>query len=195
MKYTKEQIEFIRRNALGRGNEELKDMFNRKFGTSLTRKQIKACKQYRKISSGLTGQFEKGSVPFNKGKKFPGRINSGCFKKGQSAINYLPVGSERIDSNNYILIKVQDTGGQWDRWAFKHRVIWEKTNGQIPKGHAVVFLDGNKQNTELSNLALVSHAERLIMNQEGLFFGDAEITKNGVAIAKLTNTAYRKMRK
>ena len=51
----------------------------------------------------------------------------------------------------------------------------------------LIFLDGNKQNIELSNLKLVSRAEDLIMNTNKLFTKDKELTNSGVLIAKVIN--------
>lgn len=42
---------------------------------------------------------------------------------------------------------------------FLQRAIWEKYNGRIPKGYFVIFIDGNKENLDISNLEIIS--ERL----------------------------------
>lgn len=38
----------------------------------------------------------------------------------------------------------------------KHWLIWKNAYGPIPKGHVVIFGDGNRCNFELNNLILVS---------------------------------------
>jgi hypothetical protein len=39
------------------------------------------------------------------------------------------------------------------------RLIWEQHNGTIPAGHKIIYLDGNRNNLTLKNLACLSHSE------------------------------------
>ena len=48
----------------------------------------------------------------------------------------------------------------------------------------MIFLDGNKNNFELDNLALVTDAELCVMNRVGYRFEDKELTKTGLAIIR-----------
>ena len=57
--------------------------------------------------------------------------------------------------------------------------------------HAIIFLDGNSQNVELSNLKLVSRKELLIMNRQKLFGATSELTEAGINIAKLYDAKYK----
>ena len=41
----------------------------------------------------------------------------------------------------------------------KHHLIWEKAYGPIPKGHLVIFADGNRDNFSLENLILISRSK------------------------------------
>lgn len=43
-----------------------------------------------------------------------------------------------------------------DNFVLKHRFLWETANGPIPKGHKVIFADGDKTNITLDNLIMVS---------------------------------------
>lgn len=186
--FTEEQEDFIKNNVKGRYNKELTEMLNEKFNTNYTVNQVKALKKRRKWNSYLTGHFEKGVESWNKGMKGLKIEGSekGWFKKGQKPDNYRPVGSERICSQDgYILIKVQDEGRYQDRWKLKHKVVWEQNYGKIPKGKAVVFLDGDRQNTDIDNLALISRKVLAVMNQQNLFASDPEVTRAGVTLAKL----------
>lgn len=186
--FTNEQEKFIRMNVKGRSNAELAELFNNHFGVNFKVSQIKGFKQRNKLSSGLTGQFEKGAVPANKGTK--GLYNVGgnrtSFKPGHKPKNYRPVGSERICSKDgYVLIKVQDTGRYQDRWKLKHKVIWEKANGPIPSGYKLLFLDQDKQNISLDNLVLIPQSKLSTLNKEGLLHKDAELTRTGLIVADL----------
>ena len=65
------------------------------------------------------------------------------------------IGSERWD-DGYWWVKVNDSrNGKRKNWKQKHRYIWEQYYGAIPKGHRVIFLDGNKNNFDINNLACV----------------------------------------
>lgn len=195
-RYTEEQRKFIKSNVKGRGNTELTEMINAKFGLNLTAAQIKGYKANHKLSSGLDGRFKKGSVPFNKGKKGVGGWEPTQFKKGHKPLNYKPVGSERIDRDGYLLIKVSDHGPWHHRWKHKHKVLWEEANGPVPKGHALIFSDGNKQNINLDNLLLVTRAQLCRLNQNNLIQSDPELTKTGVIIAEIyTKIGERKRKK
>jgi hypothetical protein len=72
-----------------------------------------------------------------------------------------------------------------DGWKSKHAIIWEQAHGPIPKGHVIIFADGNKLNMDLENLLLVSRSEIVYMNHEGLISTNPEFTKTGKLVAKL----------
>ena len=185
--YTPDQIDFLKRNVKGRGNGELTELFNAHFGTNLKVSQLRACKNNRGLKSGLDGRFKQGHIPVNKGTQ--GLYNVGgnrtSFKPGQPALNYKPVGYERIDRDGYTLVKVQDDGPWHKRWRHKHKVIWEEANGPIPSGHALLFADQNKQNISLSNLILISKKQLSTLNKKGLLSNNADLTRTGIVMADL----------
>ena len=114
------------------------------------------------------------------------------FKKGNIPANHRPIGSERIDNRDgSILIKVQD-GHLQKNWMSKSRYVYEQAHGKIPKGHKVIFADGNNRNFNLDNLILVSNAEEFIMNQRKLMSKNAEFTKTGAVIAKVLSKAKKR---
>lgn len=182
--FTKEQEEFLKKNAIGTGNETLTNLFNKEFETNFLVTQVIAWKNRNAVSSGLDGRFEEGREPWNKGMK---GLNTGgeagWFKKGQAPINCRPVGSERITVDGHVEIKTADPSD----WRHKHVVVWEKHNGPVPENHVVVFLDSNKENITLDNLMLISRSELVRMNQEDFFFNDPELTKAGLNIVRLNN--------
>ena len=183
-RYTSEQVEFITAHVNDRSNTELTELFNKYFGLNLEVNQIKAFKANRKLSSGLTGQFHKGHVPFNKGKKgisYEG-MKATQFKKGNKPWTYKPVGSERVTTKGgYLEVKIADP----NKWKGKHILIWEAANGPVPKGHVVIFGDGNKRNFDLDNLVLVSRKQLAMLNKYNLIKGDAELTKTGLLVADI----------
>lgn len=185
--FSDEQERFIRKNVQGKSNKDLAELINHTFGLQITIAQIKGWKANHKLSSGLTGYFERGHVPINKGTK--GMFNVGgnktSFKKGQPARNHKPVGTERIDRDGYVIVKVQDDGPWHKRWHPKHKLEWEKVHGKIPPGFVLIFLDGNKQNITMENLKLVTQAQNLQLNRKQWRSEIPEATLAGVNLTQI----------
>lgn len=180
-RYSEEQKEFLISNNYMKPAKELAEMFNKKFGTNLTAQNIKTFRGNHKLNSGLTGQFEKGHTPANKGTKGLMKANRTSFRKGNIPSNHKEVGYERINVDGYIEVKIKEP----NVFKLKHRVIYEQHYGKIPKGYKVIFADGNKLNVDPNNLILVSNSEELIMNKNKLRYKEAELTKTGLLIAKV----------
>lgn len=197
-KYTQEVIDFMIKNYQGKDNIELANLLKEKFGIDTNGDKVCMLKanlirRYGiNLRTGINkGCYKKGNVPVNKGTK--GMFNVGgnktSFKKGHRSANAVPIGTEhkrysKGDEVGYWCVKVCDGKGN-KNWVAKHRLIYEKAYGKIPKGHKVIFADGNRENFDLDNLVLVSSSEELILNRRKLLFDDKEITKTGVLIAKV----------
>lgn len=180
--YTDEQIEFVRVNIKGTPYKKMWKMFNERFGTNLTYTQITGFLKRNNLTNGNDMRFEKGQKAWNKDMKgLRTGGEKGWFKKGQTPLNHRTVGSERVNVDDYVEIKVAEP----NIWKLKHRVVWQKENGPIPKSHAVIFGDGNRKNFDLDNLILVSRAQLARLNQNGLIQNHAELTRTGVIIADL----------
>lgn len=188
-RYSEEQKKFIIDNNYGKYSKELAEMFNQHFNTNITAKEIAYFRRNHKLNSGLTGQFKKGNISHNKGKKQAEymskeaieRTKATRFKKGNRPQNYRSVGSERINKDGYIEIKVEEP----NKWQLKHRYIYEQHYGTIPDGYNIMFADKNKLNLDINNLMLISKSEDLIMNRNKLIYEDSELTKTGHLIAKV----------
>lgn len=197
-KYSAEEHQFLIDNVKGITLKELTRRFNEKFNTNLSESAISNQKTKLGIRSGIVGgQFPKGHIPANKGKKgymSPEqyeKCKATMFKKGNIPANHRPIGSERFNSRDGALIKVKD-GQLHKNWMPKGRYIYEQAHGKIPAGHKVIFADGDHSNFDLDNLILVSNAEELIMNQRNLISKEAEFTKTGAVIAKVLNKAKKR---
>ena len=167
MAYTIAEREFLKRYIPGHFSYEIQSAFEERFGRCLTYAQIKSFKGNNKIRSGVNTTFKKKHVPANKGKQMSAEQYAKCkgtmFKKGHSPQNYRPVGSERVNVDGYIEIKVKDP----NKWNLKHRLIWEEHNGEIPQGKLVIFRDNNPLNCNIDNLLLISKGENMKMNNIG----------------------------
>jgi len=189
--YTDEQAQFIRDNYAGRSVAEMTVLFNGRFGTKMTQKQIKSFVHNRGITSGRTGYFPKGHRPWNYGTKGQGLTgsNTGSFKKGNVPANRKPIWSERVcPKDGFILMKVPEpdpyTGFQ-TRYRHKHVYIWEQTHGPVPDGMVVAFVDGNKTNCHPENLMLISRAELLNLNRHGYKDSPDQLKPHILALSKL----------
>lgn len=188
--YTEEQVQFLRENYAGRVVAELTELFNSRFGTSMTVQQIKSAVHNRHITCGRTGQFEKGHLPWNTGTKGQGLTgrNKTSFRVGNVPANRKPLGSERLGKDGYVEIKVAERNpytGFPTRYKQKHVHIWEQLHGPAPKGFAVVFADSDNRNFDPSNLVLVSRAELLELNRQKYREAPADLKPSVLALAKL----------
>lgn len=179
--WTEEEKVYLKKIVKGRHYKEIVKLMNIKFDYDFTETQIKCAIGRYKFNTGLTGQFKRGDIPFNKGKKGLTSVNINSFKKGQIPANYRPVGSERVNVDGYIEVKIKDP----NKWSLKHKVIWENHNGTIPKGHAIIFGDGNRENLDINNLILVSRQQLLILNRKKLITNDVNLTRTGIIIADI----------
>ncbi len=191
--YSLDEITFLKEHITGLSHVDLTRMFNERFNLSLTVNQVTAACKNRKLNNGLNGCFPKGNVPFNKGLKgwqAGGKARETQFKKGQMPTKHRPVGSERVNVDGYVEIKVSEP----KVWRSKHVVIWEAAHGPVPAGHAVIFGDGNRLNITLENLLLISRKELAVLNKRHLIGGSRELTEAGRLVANLSMkiTARRK---
>jgi hypothetical protein len=123
--------------------------------------------RYEKMrAAGLQKQFMKGAIPWNKGIVYhaEGRSVDHQFQPGHRPQNWLPIGSERM-TKGYLERKVTDTGDTSHDFRLVHHLVWEEAGrGAVPVNHALVFRDGNRRNTDLDNLELVSRDELMRRN-------------------------------
>ena len=180
-KYTDDIINFLREIAPGKTYKEIVEIFNKKYDLEMTTEKLSSLFGRKKIKTGTTGCFRKGFIPWNKGVKGYIGANKTSFKKGNKPANWKPVGSERIDSNEYTLIKVAEP----NKWVFKHRLIYEQKYGEISKGSVIIFADGNKNNLSIDNLLCVTREELKVLNRCRLISSVPELTKTGLNVAKL----------
>lgn len=115
-------------------------------------------------------RFVKGHPTWNAGTHFTagGRSAETRFKPGNRsglAVElHKPIGTERINRDGYLERKISDDPQFGRRWRAVHILLWEAKNGPLPKGHAIVFKDGDKTHIEDDNLELISRADLMRRN-------------------------------
>lgn len=182
-----EMVEFMINFIPGHHEWEIADAFREKFGISMSRSQIKNFKMSYHVRSGTKGGlFVKGQTPHNKGMKMSAEMyelaKPTMFKKGHVPHNHKPVGSERMNADGYVMVKVAEP----NKWRLKQRLIWEEQTGEkLTSNETIVFLDGDKTNFSEDNLYKLTRAELVRYNQDGLHCQDRDISLTAVAIAKI----------
>jgi hypothetical protein len=147
-KWKLNEIQFLKKHIKGHSHVEMTKFFNEYFRLSLSVGQITSQLKAHKLTNGIK-HFYPGHPPYWKG------TNRASYKPGQKPWNYMSTGSERVNGDGVIDVKIKDTPPK--KYKSKHLVIWEKENGPVPKGHLVIFADGDKRNFKMSNLLMVSY--------------------------------------
>ena len=142
MKWTPEQIAYLREHYANRKNSDLA--------------QDLGCSTHAVANKGFSLKLKKGNKPRNS----------------------KPVGSERVDKDGYLVVKVAEGRRNWKP---KHHIGLD-----VPKSHKVIFIDGNKRNFAPNNLRVVSNAEMMKMNTMLRF--PLELQNTLRAIKKLQRT-------
>lgn len=169
VKWTTKEIEFLKANYADRYNADLaKELGVTSFRISnkayaLKLKKSMAFKQ--KQAENMIGKseqfrFKKGHTPKNKGRKgwCPSGCEKGWFKKGNVPHNYK--NGEHLTKDGYIIKSIGE-----GKQRLKHLHNWEIANGPLPKGYCLSFKDGDKLNTSLDNLELLTRGELLRRNR------------------------------
>ena len=152
------------------GRLSIKDMtaqFNREFGTHRSEPVIKVhCNRELHIRF-LNSHFQAGD----------------------------PIGTEVVRSGGYVWVKVSDRIPQqgeqsgWINWKPKAHVVWEQHYGSMPpKGYTIVFLDRDKQNTDISNLYAVSGKVNREMSKKKWWNTNPELTLAAIKWCELFYT-------
>ena len=201
--------------APGRSHDEIRAIMTDEFGDHFGGKRISAALKRYGIRTGLTGHFEKGSVPFNKGKSWADygtpegheRSRATCFKKGEVQDRpdgwIKPVGYERVDAKDgYVWVKVKDTlqanvpGSFNDNFRLKHHVVWEQAHGEpVPPSTMIVFADHDKRNFDPANLVAVPRSLWAVITHRHLAYRDAESLGAAMNVARLDRARYALQRR
>lgn len=187
--WTDDMVDFLRENYPYYPNKELVTMIEEKFGVAVTEEKVKSAKSNFNIGDKVypnKGRFYKGMTPWNKGRTMSEetreKVERAWFKKGNVAVNTKPLGSTRINTDGYKVIKLAKSG----QWKLYSRYMYEKYhNIKLKDDEAIIFADRNKKNFSKDNLIKVNRKELLYLNKNELIFEDKDLTKSGVAVSKM----------
>jgi len=165
--WTDDEEQYLIANYANTSNIELAKMLGKKdanaIGAKASHLKLRKSGQFLRESckARTKGQFKKGLIPHNKGKKLSQetkeKLKPTMFKRGNRPHNAQPVGTETKDKDGYVWVKIAEPS----EWKLKHHIAYGEP---VPTGHKVIFLDGNKYNFERGNLQLVSNAELMNRN-------------------------------
>lgn len=192
--FTPRQAAFIARMYKDISLIELTAAVNKKFKLAMEVSQLRSYTRNHGFTSGRSGCFVKGALPWNLNKKGYMGANRTSFGKGNIPGNSKPLGTERIcQKDGFVQVKIAEANpytGEPTRYKHKHVVVWEQEHGPVPKGMVVRLIDGVKTNCVPENLLLVTRAEHLRLNQLGVSAYPPELRGTVVAIAKLEVKAF-----
>lgn len=167
--YEAKHIVFLKERAPLFPWKRVAEMFNHEFGTSLNFEAIKQFCNKRKIYRPPEAQlFQKGLIPWNKGKKGYMGANATSFKKGLMPCSTYPVGAERfLEKDKFVEIKV----AMPNVWRLRSHLVLEKAGIVVPKGAAVFHINGISTDDRLENLVVISRAELVRINSCSRIYG------------------------
>jgi hypothetical protein len=201
--YSSEELNWIKAHCTA-PRRQMHMEFQRRFGRSdVSLVHIHALCNRKGWFTGRTGQFRKGLIPHNAGVpqelwlKDPSKCRARQFKKGHEPHNTKWEGHERLSRDGYLEMSVGETNphtGYARRYVLKHKWLWEKKNGPVPKGHALKCLDGNKLNTDPKNWIAVPRG--LLPRLAGIWTlgydeAPAELKPIVLTVAKLKHKAMQ----
>lgn len=160
---------------------EIAKKLNVIYDAELSEGQIKALRSRKKFLTGRDGCFKKGNIPAPNAR--PKGPNSTSFRRGHRPANARPVGAESVcKKDDLVYVKIAEP----NRWQSKHSVLWEQHHKKkVPAGHFVMFLDGDRRNFSIDNLALIHRAEGLALNRSGYSRQELEVRPTLIQLAKL----------
>lgn len=193
MRWTSEQLAWLAEAYTRMIINEIIHAAKDELGIELTYNQVNGATSRYKMQSGRTGQFVKGGTPWNTGKRGYMGANRTSFKPGNLPHNANPLWHEREDRDGYIELHVPErnpwTGYKY-RYKGKHVWLWEQATGRkLPRGHAVIFRDGNRRNFDIDNLVLVTRSQLLALNRHRYHQQPDELKPSIFALAMMEEKA------
>lgn len=159
------------------------------------------------IANSAKTRFKKGQTPhncYNEVGKIVVRGQSGLRASGNQLNNVESKPEARSPKQSttspkptlpykYICIAV----GKWELY---HSHLWQQTNGAIPKGYCIWFIDGDTMNCKLENLECITRKENRYRNAchqtlKPQYLARCIVGKNGNADGLFTETQLLETKK
>lgn len=158
-------------------------------------KNLNNYSSYEGLTTAFNEKFNRNKSPENisdKCSKGLGLIkeNSTKFKEGHTLRN-LPVGTIRSGGNGCKYIKVKDvdstkqrwcklSGYQEPYWLPVQKKIWIDHYGEIGADEMIIFLDGDRDNLAIDNLACIDRKTLVRLAKSGWHSENKDLTKTGI---------------
>jgi hypothetical protein len=134
-----------------------------KSAAYLAKKQVEHTA--RLTQAGIASRIKPGETPWNKGMKGLQIGGGGTrFAPGNRPHNWREIGSEELRGDGHLYRKITDDGPPHAHCRPVYLLLWEAAHGRVPRGHAVIFRDGNYSHITLENLELVSRRDLMARN-------------------------------
>lgn len=178
--WTEKEIEILKQFYPVSTREEMRTHLPSKTDGAMTAKAyllgVKKTKETLKrisVEYPSGGCFQKGHTPLNKGKKgIPFRTEAarGRWQKSIFPPRHKPhnekydgaIGKRKDNKSGIVYSYIRLERG---RWQLLHRHIWETHYGcKLSRNQNVVFIDGNTENFDISNLKVLTNQELMLEN-------------------------------
>lgn len=156
--WTREQINFLKRNYKKIGDKELAILFNKKWKKekSWTWKHMEKKRLYLKLKR--TGD-EIRAIKERNTKRGCWANTSTWETRGEAPVGEIRLWTSQYGCGAIKVIKTEDGFVHYAHW------LYEKDNGPMPEGYVVGFKDGNNMNVVPGNLESITRREHLIRNR------------------------------
>lgn len=170
--YSEEEKEFVKKYYPDHGPEKTAEMMNEVFDSNRTSNSVKWLANHE-LRIFLSDSVAKA-------------VNAIKLEKMKTS-HTMELGSVRKTpgKNGRPEYKIKVGDGQWKQAGI---VIWEETNGPIPEGYRILYLDGDNSNYQLDNLCVVTHkVSYQVMTNKHYKSGNPDIIKSLIKYYELRN--------
>lgn len=188
IRYTNEQLDFLRTNQKKLTRRQLSELFNDRFNTDRSERAIAdVCKRRKWYNDNLPGQIN--GVSWAKGLSGD-EYRSHFTEESFRSLNKIKktIGDEVVFNGFPYVFVSDDTSLKYrDRMIPKSRFVWERAYGSVLKGHVILHLDRNRMNCDLNNLISVPVSYMFEMNKNGWYKENADITLTAIKLCELNS--------